>query len=70
MAATQSIHDQELTQLGIELHRRDNLVNDLQEAKTLLENSLAKHLQEDDVALTYSIHLSMLTQSFVGQEQA
>ncbi|KAF8517765.1 hypothetical protein JB92DRAFT_2904495 [Gautieria morchelliformis] len=45
MEATQSIHDQELALVRNELHRRDNLINSLQDAKIMLENSLAKHLQ-------------------------
>ena len=55
MDTTQGIHDQELVQVRNELHRRDVLINSLQEAKILLENSLAKHLRVEVVAPTRSM---------------
>lgn len=45
MDTTQAMHDHELAQARNELHRRNNLIRTLQEAKVTLENSLAKHLE-------------------------
>ena len=58
--ATQGSHDQELAQVRNELHRRDNLISGLQEAKNLLENSLAKHLQVKIVAVTRCMRYTVL----------
>ena len=57
MEATQGSHDQELAQVRNELHRRDNLISSLQEAKIMLENSLAKHLQVEVVAFILCVLL-------------
>jgi hypothetical protein len=70
MEATQSIHDQEIALIRNELHRRDNLINSLQDAKVMLENSLAKHLQVEVVAIARFVLSMSTTKPFIGPEQS
>jgi len=45
MDGTLKMHDQHLTQLRMEIKRKDVQIKSLQDAKDGLEESLAKHIQ-------------------------
>ncbi|KAF8579316.1 hypothetical protein K439DRAFT_409521 [Ramaria rubella] len=59
MEVTRAMHNQELAAVQNELRRRDNLINNLQDAKNMLENSLAKHLQVEVCHFTRIFDLNL-----------